>query len=291
MPWSQLVIDTHKDKVQHLSDLLTELGAQAVSLEDSADQPLFEPAPGETPLWADVRVVGLFEDGTDIEGVLAGLRKALCDEPLIHHVVELEDQDWERAWLKDFRPMPFGERLWIVPTGYEPPDPDAVNIRLDPGLAFGSGTHPTTAMCLAWLDRHGAAGLQVVDFGCGSGVLAIAAARLGAEHVWASDIDPQALEATQDNAQRNGVEAKIATVLAADFSAAPADLVLANILANPLVQLAERLAGLVEPGGNIVLSGILRDQAQTIIDTYSAWFDISETTITEDWVCVAGKKR
>ncbi|HID50127.1 MAG TPA: 50S ribosomal protein L11 methyltransferase, partial [Chromatiales bacterium] len=274
MYW-QLELDATPELAEQLSDLLSASGACAVTLQDGANQPLFEPPPGATPLWGATRVVGLFEAGADIKAVLAALATALAPSPLPSwHLNPLEDRDWVRAWMDDFRPMRFGERLWIVPGELPPPDPGAVNIRLDPGLAFGTGTHPTTAMCLHWLDAHPPRDCTVIDYGCGSGILAIAAARLGARAIQAVDTDPQALLATTDNAQRNAVADRIATVPPDAVPPEPANLLLANILAGPLLELAPRLATRVRPGGHIVLSGILAGQADAVQAAYRHCFDI-----------------
>ncbi len=291
MPWLQLELESTPDTAERLSDLLSASGACAVTLQDAADQPLFEPPPGATPLWGATRVVGLFEADADIEAVLAALQAALVPAPLpAWHLNPLEDRDWVRAWMDDFRPMRFGERLWIIPGEASPPDPEAVNIRLDPGLAFGTGTHPTTAMCLRWLDAHPPRARTVIDYGCGSGILSLAAARLGARHVDAVDTDPQALLATADNARRNSVADRIHTWLPDDFPGEPADLLLANILAGPLVSLAPRLTRLVRPGGDMVLSGILAEQAEAVLAAYRPAFDLAVRGQEEDWVCLAGQR-
>ena len=279
MPWLQLKLVTNADKADQISDLLSELGAVAVTYEDAADQPLFEPDPGETKLWQETRVVGLFESDVDMKSVIKQLESSMDEPPAHLNIDPLEDKDWTRAWMDAFKPIPFGERLWIVPSWHEPTNPEAVNVVLDPGLAFGTGTHPTTALCLKWLDSHPPKGLQVVDFGCGSGILAIAAALLGAKHVWAVDHDPQALLATRDNAEKNGVADKITTYLPKDFPEVQTDLMLANILANPLIELAPRFAEFTKSGGEIVLSGILTTQAGEVSQRYQEWFEMNPATI------------
>jgi ribosomal protein L11 methyltransferase len=202
-----------------------------------------------------------------------------------HRIEPLEDRDWVREWLKDFKPMRFGARLWICPTAYTPPDPEAVNLILDPGLAFGTGTHPTTALCLEWLDGAQVKGLEVTDYGCGSGILAIAAARLGARHVWAVDNDPQALVATADNSARNGVTAALSVCLPPAYPDHEADLILANILAGPLVSLAPLFAAHLKSGGRLVLSGILKAQEPDIRRAYEATgFSGFETESKGDWI-------
>jgi ribosomal protein L11 methyltransferase len=204
----------------------------------------------------------------------------------------IADRIWEREWLKDFRPMRFGQRLWVCPAGLRPDDAgDAIFIDLDPGLAFGTGTHPTTALCLEWLDGAALAGKTVIDYGCGSGVLAIAALKLGARSAIAVDIDPQAIIATIDNAQRNGVCERLVATTVADARLTPTDIVLANILAEPLEQLAGTLAGLVAPRGHIVLSGLLSSQAARLATLYAAWFDMTPAATRDDWARLAGTKR
>lgn len=289
MAWPQLILDTNRERAERISELLHEHGALAVSLEDRADQPLYEPGPGETPLWANVRLVALFDSATDVTAIVAALVAAIGELPP-YRIEELEDRDWERAWLDEFRPMRFGQRLWIVPTTFDPPDPEGVNIHLDPGLAFGSGTHPTTALCLEWLDGHLHEQTTVIDYGCGSGVLAIAALKLGAAKAWGTDIDAQALDASRDNAERNGVSTNLELALPEAFMPPPADVLVANILANPLKELAPRLAEMVKPGGNIVLSGILKDQAEEVRRAFAIYFEIGHTGTKEDWVCITGRR-
>ncbi len=292
MPWLQLELLTHPDLAERLSERLSAHGAAAVTFQDAADQPLFEPPPGATPLWGQTRVVGLFAAEADVQAVVTALERELAPAPLPPWRLEpLEDRDWVRAWMDDFAPMRFGERLWIVPGEMSPPAPDAVNIRLDPGLAFGTGTHPTTAMCLRWLDAHPPAGQTVTDYGCGSGVLAIAAARLGARRVIGVDTDPQALLATAENARRNTVADRVQAFLPDDAPAETADLLLANILADPLVELAPLLAHRVRPGGHLVLSGILADQATMVTEAYRPDFDLVRTETEDGWVCLTGVRR
>lgn len=292
MPWLQIVLHTDRGRAERYSDRLEEAGAQAVSLQDAEDDPLYEPAPGEAPLWERVRVSGLFAADRDPEAIMAMWTDATGqDQPPPWSAEVLPDQDWTRAWMERFVPMRFGTRLWVCPGWASVDDPGAVTVLLDPGLAFGTGTHPTTALCLEWLDRRLEPGLRVVDYGCGSGILAIAAARLGASRVQAVDNDPQALIACRDNARRNRVEARIETYAPEDFPApgcAPADLVLANILAGPLIELAPRLAGLVRPGGRIVLSGILEAQAEEVREAYHAAFRMQRPVLSEGWTRLEG---
>ncbi|MFO7602637.1 MAG: 50S ribosomal protein L11 methyltransferase [Gammaproteobacteria bacterium] len=289
MSWLQLKCCVHADEAEQLADLLSDLGAASVTFLDAADQPLFEPLPGETPLWDQTLVIGLFSAEADTEALLGQLQQHWGDSPLPACRWEgLEDQDWERVWLKHFRPMSFGQGLWIIPSGYAAVDPTAVNIHLDPGLAFGTGTHPTTAMCLRWLERHPPQGQTVIDYGCGSGILAVAAARLGAAQVIATDIDPQALLATHDNARQNGVADNIQTCLPPAMPTICADLLLANILAGPLQQLASHFARHTRSGGELVLAGLLAEQADTLMAHYARWFAMDIDQQVEQWVCLHG---
>lgn len=291
MPWLQLKLASTPDAAQRLSDLLSEAGALAVTLQDAADQPLYEPPPGATPLWSQTWVTGLFDADADLNVALAYLCEALAQRELSHVISPLEDKDWEREWMDNYHPMRFGSRLWICPSWREPPDANAVTVMLDPGLAFGTGTHPTTALCLEWLDRHDIVGKHVVDYGCGSGILAVAAAKLGAHHVWAVDYDSQALHATVLNAEKNAVSASIHTVLPNDLPHDMADIILANILAGPLTELAPLIAGLIRPGGAVVLSGILNTQADALMQRYQPWFDMEPAIEREEWMCLSGVRK
>ena len=295
MPWIQLQIPADPDNADQLEDLLMEMGAEAVSMEDAADQPLYEPDPGTTPLWHQTSVTGLFGSERDIEELCAAVKDAWHQQtqqslPDID-VTLVEDKDWEREWMEDFKPLRFGERLWIVPSWHDAPDPHAANLLLDPGLAFGTGTHPTTALCLEWLDGHDVSSCQVIDYGCGSGILGLAALLLGADHVIGVDTDPQALEASRENARRNRVEEdRLDLFLPADEPDAMADIMLANILAQPLIGLAPRLAAMVRPGGDIVLSGILSNQAREVMEAYEPWFVMDEPEQREEWIRLTGRR-
>lgn len=293
MAWFQIRLTTHQPQAEPLSDLLMELGAASVTLEDAKDQPLLEPGPGETPLWDWIIVVGLFDNNLAREPIQTALTAALDPEVAATLTVEeLQEQNWVRAWMDDFHPMQFGQRLWIVPSWSDPVENNGINILLDPGLAFGTGTHSTTALCLEWLDAHPPQEKRVIDFGCGSGILAIAAAKLGAKQVHGVDNDPQALTATLDNAEKNGISAIIETYLPKQFSEnEQADLLLANILAGPLMELAPQLANHVIPGGAIVLSGILEEQAQAVADAYTPWFEMAPPATQQKWVRLEGYRR
>ncbi len=292
MPFLQLILPIGAADPAPYEDALLAAGASSITLEDEGDDPVLEPLPGTTPLWPRVRLKALFDAGLDSEHVLQSLRDELA-QPLSQARFEtLADRAWEREWLKDFKPMRFGRRLWICPGGQLPAaGVTAVLIELDPGLAFGTGTHPTTALCLEWLDSADVAGKRVIDYGCGSGILAIAAAKLGAASVLAIDIDPQALLATCDNAERNGVAPLIVSQLAADLRGEPVDILLANILAGPLASLAPDFAARVAAGGRLVLSGILRNQAEAVASCYAPWFDIAPVVVRDDWVRLDGVRR
>lgn len=292
MPWLQLELEASPELADLYSDYLTEAGASAVTFQDAADQPLFEPPVGETPLWHAIRVTGLFDTNTNINKVIKFIKtQSGCAQQLNWHLNPLEDRDWTRAWMDNFKPMKFGKQLWICPGEYSPPQPEAINLILDPGLAFGTGTHPTTAMCLTWLANHPPHHIDVVDYGCGSGVLAIAACLLGANLCLAIDNDPQALTATHDNAVKNSVTKKVEVYLPGQILIKPVPLVIANILAGPLIELEPKFADLVLPGGGIVLSGILVEQADSILEAYTKHFDVKIHDQMEEWICITGEKR
>lgn len=294
MPWIQVRLDTTSDHAEILEDLLLEAGACAVTLQDAKDQPVYEPELGTTPLWQNTVVVGLFDAQTRTDELIPFLESKAGLAPFPHHKIELvEDKDWEREWMTHFHPMQFGQRLWVCPSWKEVPDPNAINLMLDPGLAFGTGTHPTTALCLRWLDQQEQLNeKEIIDYGCGSGILAIAALLLGAHSAVGVDLDPQALEATLENARRNQIPAgKLAVFLPGDEPDEQADVVLANILAGPLTQLAGKLAGLTRTGGSIALSGILAEQADDIIKTYEQWFIMDDPVTFDGWAMLSGKRR
>ncbi|MFB4370713.1 MULTISPECIES: 50S ribosomal protein L11 methyltransferase [unclassified Pseudomonas] len=292
MPWLQLRLAITPEQAPTYEDALLEVGAVSVTFMDAEDQPIFEPDLGTTPLWSHTHMLALFEADTDADALVAHLQ-LLTDGALPEHQIErIEDQDWERSWMDGFAPMRFGQRLWIVPSWHEAPQPDAVNLLLDPGLAFGTGTHPTTSLCLQWLDAQPLEGCSVLDFGCGSGILAIAALLLGAPRAVGTDIDPQALEASRDNAQRNGIaDERFPVYLPADLPQEPADVVVANILAGPLVSLAPQITSLVKPGGRLALSGILAEQADEVRAAYAADFALDPTAVQDGWVRISGVRR
>jgi ribosomal protein L11 methyltransferase len=292
MPWLQLILDTDAQQVNQLSEALTAIGALSVTWQDAEDQPLYEPPLDTTPLWEHTRVVGLFEGDADGVQLQAQLQAMLAPLPLPNCQVQLlADQDWSRVWMNHFHPMQFGSQLWVCPSWEKPPDSQAVNVVLDPGLAFGSGTHTTTALCLEWLEQHREVlqGQTLIDYGCGSGILAIAAVKLGASQVWAVDNDPQALQATQNNSQQNLVATKVITVLPEQLPSVQADGLLANILAKPLRELVATFADHLKNGAWVVLSGILQEQTAEVIAAYQPYFTIIEVVERENWIRVVGK--
>jgi ribosomal protein L11 methyltransferase len=292
MPWIQMRLAITPEQADPLEDLLLAVGAVSVTFMDAADEPIFEPDLGTTPLWTQTHLLALFEGDTDSRAVLQQLEELWPGALPPLQVETVEDQDWERSWMDNFQPMRFGERLWIVPSWHQAPDPGAVNLLLDPGLAFGTGTHPTTALCLEWLDQAAVKGREVIDFGCGSGILAIAALLLGASHAVGTDIDPQAIEASRDNARRNGIEDDRFDLYQPEaMPPAQADLLLANILAGPLVSLAPQLSRLVRPGGSLVLSGILAEQTEEILDAYRQDFLLDPVANRDGWIRVSGIRR
>lgn len=293
MPWIQIKINTTGAHAEELGDALMEHGAVSVTFQDTYDNPVLEPLPGETRLWGDTDVIGLFDAETDMSDVVAGLQSHPLLGAGFHHKIEqIEDKDWEREWMANFHPMRFGERLWICPSWRDVPDPSAVNVMLDPGLAFGTGTHPTTALCLAWLDGLDLQGKTVIDFGCGSGILAIAALKLGAAQAIGIDIDPQAIQASRDNAERNGVSERLSLYLPHQQPEnLSADVVVANILAGPLRELAPLISVLPVTGGHLGLSGVLASQAASVCEAYSDKFDLDPVAEKEEWCRITGVRK
>ncbi|POE05541.1 50S ribosomal protein L11 methyltransferase [Pectobacterium odoriferum] len=293
MPWIQLKINTSGKVAEQLGDVMMESGAVSVTFQDTHDTPVFEPLPGETRLWGDTDAIALYDAETDMNTVIAILEQ----EPLLgmgfkHKIEQLEDKDWEREWMDNFHPMQFGKRLWICPSWREIPDPNAVNVMLDPGLAFGTGTHPTTALCLQWLDGLDLEGKTIIDFGCGSGILAIAALKLGAARAIGIDIDPQAIQASRDNAQRNGVSERLELYLPKDQPTdLSADVVVANILAGPLRELAPLISDLPKAGGHLGLSGVLATQADGVAEAYADKFTLDPVAEREEWCRITGQRR
>lgn len=292
MAWIQIRINANADNAELISGLLMDTGSASVTYVDAKDTPIYEPKLGTVQLWADTTVIGLYDANHDMDSVVATLNaEATLADKLVYKIEQLEDKDWEREWMDNFHPIQFGERLWICPSWRDIPDPNAVNVLLDPGLAFGTGTHATTALCLKWLESQDLTGKTVVDFGCGSGILGIAAIKLGAERMIGIDIDPQALEASRDNAKRNGVADKLEVYLPEDQPEFTADIVVANILAQPLRELHEVILGLLKPNGKIAMSGILEEQAQSVADVYAPFLALDDVAVEGEWTRVSGIKK
>ncbi|MCB1599620.1 MAG: 50S ribosomal protein L11 methyltransferase [Xanthomonadales bacterium] len=293
MPWLELHLRLESSDHASVEAALDAAGALAQTLTDAEDNPVLEPAPGETPLWPQLQLQALFPVERDPLELLVALDGQLPENVMRSaRFARLDDRDWTRAWMDHYQPMLFGKRLWIYPTTVEPPaNDDLVIVRLDPGLAFGTGTHPTTALCLEWLDGLSWKGESLFDYGCGSGVLAVAALRLGAGHAFGLDNDPQALVASHENAQRNQVLDQL-TLLSPKHALPPAcDRLVANILLNPLLELAERIAGTVKSGGAAAFSGMLKGQEVEFIARYREYFDHFEVAQREDWIRVTAIRR
>lgn len=293
MSWIQLRLDTSPTQVESLEERMLGSGAVAVTMEDNADQPVLEPGVGETPLWGQTRLTGLYPADTDMASVLTHFPQDILLRAN-QRIEILEDKDWEREWMQHYQPMQFGKRLWVCPSWLAPPVPDAVNLLLDPGLAFGTGTHPTTALCLGELDGMPLDDQVVVDYGCGSGILAVAALKLGACEGLGVDNDPQALAASRDNAQRNSIaDSSLAVALPGQYDAAAwanrADTVIANILAGPLMELSATLLHFLKPGGTLMLSGLLDSQAPGMIEHYAPHLSLRVAGEHEGWVCLRGE--
>jgi ribosomal protein L11 methyltransferase len=289
--WVQFRLETSSALAPLCEDELISQGAAAVTLQDNADQPLFDLGLEEPTLWSETRVTGLFPAHTDTQALWQSL-PAEVQQQCLHRTEILEDKDWEREWMRDYHAMQFGSGLWICPSWETPPDPGAANIMLDPGLAFGTGTHPTTAMCLSFLSGLGLSGKTVIDYGCGSGVLAIATLLLGAEHALGVDTDPMAILASRENADRNRIAVErleVALPAQAD-PARQADLVIANILAGPLCELAPALIGHLKPGGQLLLSGILQEQAEELFRAYAPEVTLEQVSQQDGWVALAGTR-
>ena len=301
MPWIQLRLSANEETAEKYSDWLVASGSQAVTFIDAKDTPIYEPLPGDEVLyWSNTVVMGLFDASHDMDKVISYLQGIHPDKEQMRYKLEqLEDKDWEREWMDNFHPMKFGKRLWICPSWCDVPEPDAVNVMLDPGLAFGTGTHPTTALCLTWLDGLDLQDKTVVDFGCGSGILSLAALKLGAKKVIGIDIDPQALQASLANAKRNNVDDKLELYLPKDLPQQKskemptfkADVVVANILAGPLRELAPTIIEYVGGKGLLALSGVLEEQAQTLQSIYGQWCDMEPVTVQEEWVRLNGQRK
>jgi len=292
MPWHQITVITNEDLAPRLADFFDNLGAVSVTYMDAEDEPVYEPAIGETKIWTNTEVIALYELDAEPELIKTLVYAQFKAEQLRSwKYEEIADQEWERAWMEYYQPMKFADKLWVCPTDQEQYESGTVCLTLDPGLAFGTGTHPTTALCLEWLASHDLAGKTVIDYGCGSGILAVAAILLGAKEAHAVDIDPQAITATQSNALKNKVQDKIACYLPEQFAPFQADIVLANILAKPLIDMSEQICNLVAPGGRLVLSGILHEQAESVMNAYRQYITFSAPVQQEDWIRLEGIKR
>ena len=298
MKWLQIHITVDQAQVDFTETLLSSLGAVSVTLDDAENQDLLEPLPGETPLWNKVIVTGIYaqEEGEeiDVDALTTFITAQMPEVPLRYEF--LEDQEWERTWMDAYEPIQIGEKFWIVPEWMEAPDADAVNIKLDPGLAFGTGNHASTFLCLQWLGQTDVKDKIVIDYGCGSGILGVAALLLGAKKVYATDIDPQAVLATQQNAELNGVLGNLFVGLPDEFNeefkAQKADVFVANILAGPLMALAPEFATLVKSEGEFALAGILEEQVADVSSVYSEFFDILQVEKREEhWCRISGKRQ
>jgi ribosomal protein L11 methyltransferase len=292
MAWWQFSLNCQAAELEQVENLMMGLGALSISLSDAGDEPIYEPLPGDNPVWQESIVAATFDGASDHEFLYQQLTSELPD-----HLAQgvrlktLQDQDWNQAYKQHFHPLQCAPDLWIVPSWSDPPDPAATIIQLDPGLAFGTGSHPTTALCLAWLGTSDIDYRRVIDYGCGSGILAIAAIKLGAQQVIAVDIDAQALTACHSNMEVNGINSEqIQVMLPGELEESAADLLIANILAGPLVRLAPRFAGLVRPGGQILLSGILKTQLEEIQLAYRPYFNLDPASYREEWVCISGNR-
>ena len=284
MHWVNVSASSTKSRLVVLEAWFWDHGAVSVTVEDGLDKPIFEPGPGEHPLWDEVMVTGLFDSDISVENLTMELAR---DNHKLEDVARLDDRAWEREWLSRFKPMQFGRRLWVCPTGFSLESGGKVIVELDPGLAFGTGTHETTRLCLEYLDAIEVGGLHVIDYGCGSGILAIAAALLGAKKVTGIDNDPQALAATAENAKRNLVE--IDTHFPG-VALVPSEIVIANILAQPLMELAPILIKAMKPDGLLILSGIMSGQADLVVEAYVDQVDLVNRTELNGWVRLVWKR-
>ena len=292
MSWWQLTVECSSEELEQTEDILLALGAFSLTIADARDEPIYEPLPGDTPVWSYSTVTGLFDQSRSLEDLYDDLVKNLPE----HQVStirreQLEDQVWEWVFFDRYQPIRFGRRLWVCPGWHEPPQPDACNVILDPGIAFGTGSHATTALCLEFLDAHPPVDKEVIDYGCGSGILAIAAFKLGARQLHCIDIDPQALKATEDNAHRNRIDPGLLNISTPDkLQQQPVDYLMANILSGPLIDLQEQFAKLCKPGARLLLSGILENQADSVCDAYSGNFQLDAVKIRDGWCLVTGTR-
>ena len=292
MSWLQLHLDIGSEALDQYEQILLENGAVSVTLSDNSNQPILEPGVGETPLWQQVKLTALFPANTNTDAILLLISTSTERHLPPWHWEILEDQVWEKLWMEHYHPIRCGQRLWVCPSWRKPPEPEAINLMLDPGLAFGTGSHATTFLCLQWLDGLDIHNKTFIDYGCGSGILAIAAALLGATKVIAIDNDPQALLATTDNAQRNSISGNQLMVCAPDQQAnQPADYLVANILAAPLIELAGHITKSIKEGGQLCLSGILDSQIEMVCQAYDQHFEFAQALRQDEWVRLVAIKK
>lgn len=287
--WYQLNIEcADQASIEGITEALEELAALSVTLTDKNDNPVLEPAPGTTPLWPEVVIQALFAQREEAEECWQQL---VAIYPFLSsHIESIPDQDWQNVWMDEFKPLSFGQRLWICPSWHSPPDPDAVNLFLDPGLAFGTGTHPTTSLCLSWLEQADLNDARLIDYGCGSGILALAAIKLGATEVQAVDIDEQALQATKNNARANHIADKKLSVSAPEHLQISSDILMANILLAPLIDLKERFYQLINKQGLLVVSGLLQEQTDSLIASYQSHFSHQHSSFLDGWALLIFKR-
>ncbi|MEY4768990.1 MAG: Ribosomal protein methyltransferase [Pseudomonadota bacterium] len=295
MSWHQIALITHPQSASEIADYLSDLGAISVTLSDAEDVPIYEPELNQTPVWANTTITALYELDFEPDDIYqAFCERFTTDQFHSWHSEILADQNWEQAWMAYYQPMKFADKLWVCPSDQPQYEPNTLCLKLDPGLAFGTGTHPTTALCLEWLASHDLTGKTVVDYGCGSGILAVAAALLGAKQVYAVDIDPQAITATVNNAEKNQVVNQITVYSVAAFAEyriEAVDVVVANILANPLIDLSQTLTNLLKTDGQLVLSGILNEQAENVSTAYATTVSLSAPQFEAEWCLLTGNKR
>jgi len=293
MAWWQISIQCTDDELGQTEDVLLSLGAVCITMCDAQDSPIYDPLPGESPVWPHMTMTGMFQQDRQGEELYEKLLELLPDhQSATVHKSVLEDQNWERVHLQQFKPIRCAHKLWIVPSWLQPPDPEAIIIRLDPGLAFGTGSHPTTALCLAWMADKNFNNQSVIDYGCGSGILSIAACKLGAYRVFGVDIDQQAVDVSLENSRKNGINQGLLRVsLVSDLKVDKVDLLIANILSGPLVELAPKFADMIKPGGKILLSGILKTQVNDIKCAYQSCFNLDLKRTREDWVMISGTRQ
>lgn len=296
MPWLQLLFDVQPEHAEFTEDLLLASGCAAVTFKDGADDPVFEPERGTTPLWQSTVLVGLYDSDSEEQTIVDQVRigyilEGIKDFPNYRSEI-LEDSEWEKSWMDHFHPIQFGQRLWVCPSWRDIPDPDAVNLILSPGLAFGTGSHPTTSLCLKWLDSLDLKGKTLVDYGCGSGILGIAGLLLGAKTMLGCDNDPQAITATRNNAEKNSItQDQYKVYMPDEFTEVQSDIVVANILAHPLVFLSDRIKACLKPGAYLGLSGLLERQIEEVQAAYKDQIQFNEPIIEDGWVLLSGIKQ